>query len=246
MDLGHAGSREIMNAFSIALGAFALLHLGVSATGLRAKIITAIGEGPYRGLFSLASAGLLIWMILALGALRADPGDALNAALWIPPPWARHVTHSLVLLGFLLAVAGILTPGPTLAGFEGSVSQEEPARGVLRITRHPFLWGLTLWALGHLAVNGERWAVMLFGVLGLMALYGTRSIDRKGRARNLEAWAKFEAATSNVPFAAIVQGRNRLVLGEMWWRLLAALIVFALVGLLHERIIGAAAFAFQL
>lgn len=234
-----------MNAFSIALCAFALLHLGVAATGLRAKIIAGIGEGPYRGLFSVLSAGLLIWMIVSLGALRADAGDVLNAALWSPPSWGRHVAHILVLLGFLLAVPGLLTPGPTLAGFEGSVTREEPARGVLRITRHPFMWGLVLWAAGHLAVNGERWAVMLFGVLALMALYGTRSIDRKGRARNPEAWDRFAAATSNIPFAAILAGRNKLVLSESWLRLAAALIVFALVGLLHQRLFGAAAFAYQ-
>ena len=93
------------------------------------------------------------------------------------------------------------------------------AYGVLRITRHPFMWGVAFWALGHLLVNGERFALMLFGALGFMVLYGTRSIDRKGRARDPEGLAEFEAVTSNVPFVAIAQGRNRFVLGEMWWRL---------------------------
>jgi uncharacterized membrane protein len=94
-----------------------------------------------------------------------------------------------------------------------------------------------------LLANGERWAVMLFGALGAMVLFGTRSIDRKGAARNPEAWAKFEGATSNLPFAAIVQGRNKLVFSELWWRLLAAFLVFVIMGLAHRSLFGAAVFS---
>src|SRR6185436_14523482 len=96
-------------------------------------------------------------------------------------------------LGLTLAFMGLFTPGPTLAGFEKrGLAAAEPAHGVLRISRNPFLWGVALWAAGHLLVNGERFAVMLFGALGLMVLFGARSIDRKGRARDPEAWARFE------------------------------------------------------
>lgn len=229
-----------MGAFTAALAGFVLLHIGVSATGLRRALVGAIGEGPYRGLFSLASAGLLVWMIVALGQVMADPFDPLNQALWAPPAWTYWPGVTLIGLGFMLAVAGLLTPGPTLAGFESkALAQAEPARGVLRITRHPFLWGVALWAAGHVLLNGERFALMLFGALGLMVLFGTRSIDRKGRARDPEGWAKFDAVSSNIPFAAIVQGRNKLALGEIWWRLLAGFAVFLLVGLAHQRLFGA-------
>jgi uncharacterized membrane protein len=84
---------------------------------------------------------------------------------------------------------------------------------------------------------------MLFGALGAMVLFGARSIDRKGAARAPEAWAKFAAATSNIPFAAIVQGRNKLVFSELWWRLLIALAVFLAVGLAHRGLFGAAVFS---
>jgi hypothetical protein len=138
----------------------------------------------------------------------------------------------------------LLSPGPTLAGFESrALAQAEPAIGALRITRNPFLWGVAFWAAGHLLANGERWAVMLFGALGAMVLFGTRSIDRKGAARNPEAWARFEAATSNVPFVAIMQGRNNLVFSELWWRLLLAFARFSvLVALSSGEIISAAYF----
>lgn len=230
-----------MDSFSIALVAFVLLHMGVSATGLRARITQRIGEGLYRGLFSLASLGLLAWLIYGYGAMRYDPFDPLSQPWWAPPPWLRHLAMGLIALGVTLAVAGVLTPGPTLAGFEGALNKAEPATGILRITRHPFLWGVTLWAAGHLMVNSERFALMLFGALGLMVLFGTRSIDRKGRARNPEAWERFAAVTSNLPFAAIAQGRNSFKFGETWLRLLAGLLVAVLIALFHEKLIGISA-----
>lgn len=224
--------------FPAALASFVLLHIGVSASGLRAQIVQRIGEGPYRGLFALASAAVLAWMIFAFGQMRADPLDQLNQLAWLPPAWGRHAGQGLTLIAFLFVVTGLLTPGPTLAGAEGMLARDEPAKGILRITRHPFLWGVAIWAAGHLLANGERFAVMLFGALGVMALFGARSIDRKGAARNPEGWAKFAAVTSNIPFAAIVQGRNRLALGEMWWRLLIALAAYLGFAMLHGMIIG--------
>ncbi len=232
-----------MNAFAMALAGFVLLHVGISATGLRARLVSKLGAGRYRIVFSLVSAGLLAWLMLAYGAMRADPFDPLNAPLWSPPVWLRHVSHVLVMAGVSLAVAGLLTPGPTLAGFEGALKTEEPARGVLRITRHPFLWGVALWSGAHLLANGERFALMLFGGLGLMVLLGTRSIDRKGAARDPEHWARFAALTSNIPFAAILQGRNRLVWSEIHWRLLVGLAVFALIAGFHGVLFGVSVFS---
>src|SRR5690606_26347931 len=145
-------------------------------------LVRRIGEWPYRGLFSLASLALLVLLIAGFAEMRADPFDPLNETLWLPPVWLRWPAYVLVLLGLSLAFTGLFTPGPTLAGYEKrGLAQAEPAKGVLRITRHPFLWGVALWAGGHLLVNGERWAPMLFGALGLMVVFGARSIDRKGR-----------------------------------------------------------------
>jgi uncharacterized membrane protein len=178
-------------------------------------------------------------MINAYGVMRADPFDPLNEALWAPPEWMLWPASALAVFGVTLAVAGVLTPGPTLAGFEKrGLEQEEPARGVLRITRHPFLWGIAIWALAHLLLNGERSALMLFGALGFMVIFGARSIDRKGRARSGETWDRFEEATSNAPFAAIAQGRNRLVLSEIGWRALAGLLFALAFVVWHEVIIG--------
>ncbi|MGE3930521.1 MAG: NnrU family protein [Hyphomonadaceae bacterium] len=231
-----------MGGFGWAVAAFVALHVGVSATGMRDRLIATVGVGAYRAGFALASLALLAWMIFAFGALRNDPFDPLNEFYWSPPAWARSIGHGLVLIGLLLAVSGFATRNPTTVGMEGALAREEPARGVIRVTRHPFLWGVAFWAAGHLLANGERFAPMLFGALGFMALYGTRSIDRKTAARDPEAWARFAAVTSNVPFAAIAQGRNRLALGEWALGLAAGLAVFLLLGFFHRQLFGAAAF----
>lgn len=226
-----------MGGFAWALVAFVAIHVGVSATGLRKRLVGVMGEWPYRALFSLVSLGLLVWLIQGYGAMRADPFDPLNEALWLPPSWLRWPAIALGLFGVALAITGLLTPGPTSMGAENSsLAKAEPAHGVLRITRHPFLWGVALWGVAHLMTNGERFAVMLFGAMAAMVIFGARSIDRKGAARNPEAWARFEDATSNAPFAAIVQGRNRLALGEIGWRGLVGIAVAFAIAWYHGQI----------
>jgi uncharacterized membrane protein len=40
---------------------------------------------------------------------------------------------------------------------------DAPARGIQRVTRHPFLWGVAVWAFVHLIANGDVASLMLFG-----------------------------------------------------------------------------------
>jgi uncharacterized membrane protein len=112
-------------------------------------------------------------------------------------------------------------------------------RGIVRITRHPFLWGVALWALVHLIVNGDLASLVLFGSLLVLALGGTVSIDAKRRRHFGEQWTQFASVTSGVPFAAIAAGRNRLgpALVEMGViKPLAAIVVYAAVFYLHGRL----------
>ncbi len=111
---------------------------------------------------------------------------------------------------------------------EGALDRADVVKGMLRITRHPFLWGVAIWAAGHLLVNGDRAGLVLFGAMLVLAIFGTVSIDGK-RARALgDRWDGFAAQTSNVPFAAILAGRQSLKVGEIgWWRIALAVIVYA-------------------
>jgi uncharacterized membrane protein len=90
------------------------------------------------------------------------------------------------------------------------------------------MWGITLWAVAHLLNRNDLGGILLFGSLGILALAGTVLIDRK-RAALLEGdWGHFVSLTSNVPFLAIIQGRNRFAFAEIgWWRILLGLAIFA-------------------
>ncbi|HTX06165.1 MAG TPA: NnrU family protein [Steroidobacteraceae bacterium] len=210
---------------------FLLIHFGVSGTRLRDALTARLGEGPYRGLFSLASLAGLAWVIYAYRRAPLLP-------TWGFLPGFRPAAYLLVLIAFLFAVIGILTPSPTKVGMESKLDPEA-ARGIVRITRHPFLWGVALWAATHLIVNGDVASLILFGTLLVLALGGTASIDAKRRRSFPERWAQFAHVTSSVPFAAIARGGNRLApaLAEIGaWRLLGALALYALAFYLHGRV----------
>ena len=210
---------------------FLLIHFGVSGTRLRDALTARLGERPYRGLFSLASLIGIVWVSYAYRRAPLIPTWGLLLGL-------RPAAYVLVLIAFLLAVIGILTPSPTQVGME---SRLDPAlaRGMVRITRHPFLWGVGLWAVTHLIVNGDAASLLLFGTFLVLAIGGTASIDAKRRRRFPERWPEFARATSNVPFAAIARGANRLgpALAEIGpWRIIAALALYGVAFYLHGRV----------
>jgi uncharacterized membrane protein len=210
---------------------FLLIHFGVSGTRLRDALTARLGDKPYRGLFSLASLIGIAWVIYAYRRAPLIPTWGFLLGL-------RPAADVLVFIAFLLAVIGILTPSPTQVGME---SRLDPAmaRGMVRITRHPFLWGVGLWAATHLIVNGDVASLLLFGSFLVLAIGGTASIDAKRRRKFPERWPEFARATSSVPFAAIARGANRLgpALGEIGaWRILAALVLFGVAFYLHGRV----------
>jgi uncharacterized membrane protein len=82
---------------------FLLIHFGVSGTRLRDALSARLGEGPYRGLFALASIAGIAWMIFAY---RRAP----IVELWGVLLGFRPAAYVLVFIAFLFAVVGILTP----------------------------------------------------------------------------------------------------------------------------------------
>lgn len=210
------------------------IHLAVSGTRLRDALVGRLGERTYMVIFSLASLAGISWMSRAYAAAPATP-------LWGQIVDLRGPVLLVVFFAFLLAFVGVTTPSPTAAGGEARLDDPEPARGILRITRHPFLWGVALWAFAHLLVNGDAASLVLFGGLLGLALAGPASIDAKRARRHGQRWERFAARTSNLPFAAVAAGRNRLgpVVREIgWWRPLLAVALFAVALIAHRALFG--------
>ena len=125
---------------------FAGIHLGIAGTALRDRVIGSLGENGYRATFAAAS-------VVGLGWLVAAYNRAPYLVTWGMLEWWKPIAIILMLPASLLVVIGLTTPNPTSVAQEGRVGQ--PPQGIVRITRHPFLTGVGLWALLHLISNGD-------------------------------------------------------------------------------------------
>lgn len=211
-----------------------LLHAAVAGSGLRGFLLRRVGDKAYRAGFSFASLVSLWWLV---SEFRGAP----FRALWTPPPAFYFAPLVMVPLAFVFLVGAFTVPSPTAVGGEKYLAEANPARGLLRVTRHPFLWAVVLWAAAHLLVNADVGALLFFGSLGLTALRGSFDIDRKRRRTHPTEFARFESITSNLPFAALVEGRSQLVLRELWLPVGLGLALALVAVALHPHFFGASA-----
>jgi uncharacterized membrane protein len=210
-------------------------HYGISSTPLRAWLVGRIGERPYLALYSLIALGGVIWLI---SAYRRAP----YVELWPMAGGSAWVPLIVMPFALLLLVCGVSALNPTAVGSPDTLDQAEPARGILRVTRHPIMWGVALWALAHLVPNGEAASLVLFGTFALLALLGTLLIDHKFRARRGAEWQRFAAVSSNLPFAAILAGRQHLAPREIGWlRVGVALVLYVVLLAVHPWLFGLSA-----
>ena len=214
---------------------FAGLHLGVAGTRLRDVCVRRLGQTGFTIGFSVASLAGLVFIVKAYQA-------APYVMTWGPLEWWKPVAIVLMLPAFLLAVSGVLTPNPTGVAQEARLDQAPT--GIVRITRHPFLVGVGLWALVHLVGNGDVASFIVFATFGLVCFAGTVSIDAKRqRLLGRDRWAPFAAHTSIVPFAAAAAGRTRVGASDLLtWQMGVGLAAYALMLGGHSHLIGVSPF----
>jgi len=216
-----------MTNLVLATTAFLATHF-VTSTALRPALVKAIGEWPYRGAYSTVAFVTLGWMIWAY--IRAP-----YEVLW---PGLRLLPLFVMPLAFVLIACGYYR-NPTMVGADKLLKSDDPARGIIRITRHPIMWGVMLWAAVHVLARGDLKSLVFFGGLFLVAAAGTLLMDARKSKTNPD-WARFASVTSHVPFVAIAQRRNRIVWWEIGWlRPIIGLAAFAVFFLLHAWIFGA-------
>ena len=148
-----------MLLLSLGLVVFVGVHLVPSFPSLRQALIAQLGERQYRAVFSLVA-------FVGVGLLVAGKANAAFVALWQTLAAGRYVAAVLMPLAFILLAA---------ANMPGNVK---------RFTRHPMLWGVTLWAAGHLAANGDLASLILFGGLGAYSLFDMWSANRRGARKS--------------------------------------------------------------
>jgi uncharacterized membrane protein len=219
----------------IELAAAALLFVGshflVSSTGARPWLVARLGQRLYLGLYSLVA-------ILLFAGFSWHYGAAPFVAVWSPPSWFALVPLAVVPFALILLVGGVSAPNPTAV--LGPRQAADDPRGVFALTRHPVMWAIGLWALSHLAANGDGASMIFFGSLAFLALGGTLAIERRKRAAwEPKQWDAFAAATSNLPLVAIMEGRARFTVADLgWWRIALAVLIYALLIGAHPHVIG--------
>ncbi len=222
---------KILNLL-LATGLFVGAHFMLSAQPLRARLHDRLGERGFLAVYTLVSLVLFVWMVAAY-ALSPRP------VLWTAPLWLHYLPLVIMPFALLLIAGGYAAVNPMAVGQEAALDAAQPQGVALKITRHPAMWGIALWAGSHLLVNGDAASIVLFGGMLVLALGGAAHIDSRRRRAYPERFARYAALTSFVPFAALWAGRSRLTAADVGWLpVLAALVAYLVLLLAHQTVIG--------
>jgi uncharacterized membrane protein len=138
------------------------LHsIRIFAENGRERAITRLGEGPWKGVYSLVSLAGFVMIVWGFGEAR---GTA--PILWAPPVWTRHITILLMLFSMiLLAAYGLKKSHIAVA------------------VHHPMLWAVVVWSFGHCLANGSLADLVLFGAFLVWSLLDLSANYARDRAK---------------------------------------------------------------
>jgi uncharacterized membrane protein len=215
---------------------FVGMHFVLSSVPVRRRLIGKLKQGGFAALYSIVVALGFVGMIWHF---RSAP----YIEIWAPPRWTRWVPILVMPISLLLLVLGNTTRGPTSVGQGERAKDENAVRGILAVTRHPALWGFALWALSHLATNGELNVILLALGIFALAIGGMFHIDAR-RASDLgDAWASYAERTSILPFAAMARGKAKVQFKDIGVvRLVVVAIIYIAILHTHALLIGASPF----
>ncbi len=141
-----------------------VLFLGVHSVRIvaddwRTRMRARLGEGVWKGLYSLLSLAGLALIVWGFGLVREQP-----LVLWTPPTGMRHLAALLTLIAFVLFAAAYV-----------------PGNHFKARLQHPMAAGVKVWALAHLLSNGMLVHQLVFGVFllwGVAVFAAARRRDR--------------------------------------------------------------------
>jgi uncharacterized membrane protein len=156
---------ETPGKFMITLIAGLALFIGphlirVVADDTRTAWRERLGEGTYKGVYSLVTTLGLVLATWGYGETRAAPVD-----LWWPPVWTRHAAALGTVPAFVLLAAAYV-----------------PRTHMKATVGHPMLLGTVFWSASHLLANGRLGDVVLFGAFlawSVVLFAASRARDRR-------------------------------------------------------------------
>jgi uncharacterized membrane protein len=151
-----------MDILILGLILFLGIHTLTTMRTTRAAVIGRLGEGPYKGLYSVISAVGLVLIVWGFSRYRS----AGYIQVWNPPFAIFHPIALVLLWLAFVALAATYAPASKIKG----------------TLRHPMLVAVKTWALSHLLVNGDLGSMVLFGALLAWAVYDRIAAKRRGDA----------------------------------------------------------------
>lgn len=173
-------------------------HLALSHP-LRDGLAGRMGERGFQIVYSVVAIATLIMVVQAWRGMPPEtPLWGVGDGLWI-------VASALVLFASILFM-GSLIGNPALPAPGAAKAAQTAPRGVFAVTRHPMMWGFTLWAVAHAMVMPTGAQIILSGTIIFLALVGSAGQDAKKARLMGDAWRYWAAQTSFLPFARQLGG----------------------------------------
>ncbi|WP_086618218.1 NnrU family protein [Erythrobacter tepidarius] len=190
--------------------AFVGTHFAMSHP-LRAAMVKALGAGGFSAAYSVVSFATLGWVYVAFKA--APPADLGGSGDF---GW---IIATVLTWPAMVLLAGSLIGNPALPTPMAEAQARSQPKGVFKLTRHPMMWGIGLWALSHMALLWSTRTMVTALAMGILALVGAKLQDGKKEALMGEAWAEWERKTSYWPqlHKLPVVGAVPLVAGTVLW-----------------------------
>ncbi|MEX3010239.1 NnrU family protein [Hoeflea sp. TYP-13] len=216
-----------MAEFVIAFVVFIASHVVPARTGLRDYLIGRLGRRIYLLLYSAVSILLLLWLIWAAA-------KAPHIGLWPTTGPTVVIVMVIMAVAAVLLACGASRANPFSISFVGGPADLERP-GILALTRHPVLWALFLWALGHAITNGDLVGVVMFGAFALFCLISRPVLER--RARQQMSPAEFDRQVA-VNCGPVMLRLRRALSVRFILELGTGLVLYALMLHFHGVLIG--------
>lgn len=162
----------------------------ILADGWRSERVERLGEGRWKGVYSLVSIVGLVLIVWGYGLSRLDP-----VVLWEPPVWTRHIAITLNLVAFIL-FAFFLVPSGRVKARLG----------------HPMILAVKVWAFAHLLATGTLADLLLFGSFLIWAIADFAASRRRDRRTGIVRIAG--PARNDVVAVALGVGLWAVMLGK--------------------------------
>ena len=164
--------------------------LRIFAEDWRSQTLARVGEGTFKGIYSIVSLLGFLLLVWGFGVARETP-----VMVWMPPVGMRHAASLLTLLAFVLLAAAYV-----------------PRNAIRARVHHPMILAVKTWALAHLLANGSLAHLVLFGAFLAWAVADFIASRRRDR----KLGTSYSAGTAAGTVATVVVGVAAWVVFALW------------------------------